>query len=54
MNCSKINECEIKRSQSIKFFGISVDEQLSWTEYINAFESDFKKNVSIHTKTIHF
>ena len=34
----KINGYDIKRSSSIKFLGVLVDEHLSWTDHINILE----------------
>ena len=35
----KINDYDIKRSSSIKFLGVLVDEHLSWTDHINILEN---------------
>ena len=39
----KINEYVIKRSSSIKFLGVIVDENLNWTDYINILENKLSK-----------
>ena len=39
----KINDYDIKRSFSIKFLGVLVDEHLSWTDHINILENKLSK-----------
>ena len=41
----KINDYEIKRSFSIKFLGILMDEHLSWIDHINTLENKLSKNL---------
>ena len=36
---SKINDYDIKRSSSIEFLRVLVDEHLSWTDHINILEN---------------
>ena len=43
----KINDYEIKRSSSIKFLGILVNEHLSWIDHINTLESKLSKNLGL-------
>ena len=47
----KINDHEIKRSSSIKFLGILVDEYLIWIDHINILENKLPKNLSLLYKT---
>ena len=42
-----INDYEIKRSSSIIFLGILVDEHLNWIDHINTLENKLSKNVSL-------
>ena len=50
----KINDYEIKRSFSIKFLGILMDEHLSWIDHINTLENKLSKKLrySVQSKTI--
>ena len=50
----KINDYKIKRSSSIKFLGILVDEHLSWINHINTLENKLSKNLGFCTKQNHF
>ena len=43
----KINDYDIKRSSSIKFLGVLVDEHLSWTDHINILENKLSKNLGL-------
>ena len=43
----KINNFEIKRTTSIKFLGIMVDENLPWNEHIHILENTFSKNIGL-------
>ena len=43
----KINDYEIKRSSSIKFLGILVDEHLSWIDHIDTLENKLSKNLGL-------
>ena len=43
----KINDYEIKRSFSIKFLGILMDEHLSWIYHINTLENKLSKNLGL-------
>ena len=47
----KINDHEIKRSSSIKFLGILVDEYLILIDHINILENKLPKNLSLLYKT---
>ena len=44
----------IKRSSSIKFFKVFVDEHLSWTDHINILENKLSKNLGLLHKSKHF
>ena len=50
----KINDYDIKRSSSIKFLGVLVDEHLSWTDHINILENKLSKNLGLLYKSKHF
>ena len=50
----KINDHDIKRSSSIKFLRVLVDEHLSWTDRINISEKKLSKNLSLLHKSNHF
>ena len=41
----KINNFEIKRTTSIKFLGIMVDENLTWNDQIYILENKLSKNI---------
>ena len=41
----KINNFEIKRTTSIKFLGIMVDENLTWNDHIHILENELSKNI---------
>ena len=43
----KINDYDIKRSSSIKFLGVLVDEHLSWTDHINILENKPRSIIQI-------
>ena len=43
----KINNYEIKRSTSIKFLGVMVDEHLNWKDHINVIENKLSKNLGL-------
>ena len=43
----KINNNEIKRSSSIKFLGVLVDENLTWIDHITLFENKLSKNLGL-------
>ena len=40
----KINNNEIKRSSSIKFLGVLIDENLTWIDHITLVENKLSKN----------
>ena len=40
----RINNYEIKRSSSIKFLGVMVDEHLKWKGHINVIENKLSKD----------
>ena len=50
----KINDYDIKRSSSIKFLGVLVDEHLSWTDHINILENKLSKNLGLLYISKHF
>ena len=50
----KINNYEIKRSTSIKFLGIMVDEHLNWKDHINVIENKLSKNLGLLHKAKQF
>ena len=43
----KVNNFEIKRTTSIKFLGIMVDENLTWNDHIHILENKFSKNIGL-------
>ena len=43
----KINETVIKRSSSLKFLGVIVDENLTWKNHINLIENKISKNIGV-------
>ena len=43
----KINNNEIKRSSSIKFLGVLVDENLTWIDHITLVENKLSKNLGL-------
>ena len=43
----KINRFKIKRTTSIKFLGILVDENLTWNDHIHILENKFSKNIGL-------
>ena len=43
----KINNFEIKRTTSIKFLGIMVDENLTWNDHIHILENKLSKNIGL-------
>ena len=43
----KINSNEIKRSSSIKFLGVLVDENLTWIDHITLVENKLSKNLGL-------
>ena len=42
-----INNYEIQREESMKFFGVLLDQYLTWKEYIKLTEDKIAKNISI-------
>jgi len=42
-----INDCEIKRVNSVKFLGIIVDEKLSWKNHIEMLAARLSRNIGI-------
>ena len=50
----KINNYEIKRSSSIKFLGVMVDEHLNWKDHINIIENKLSKNLGLLHKAKQF
>ena len=50
----KINQKEIKRTSSIKFLGIMIDENLSWNDHIQIIENKLSKNVGLLYKAKSF
>ena len=50
----KINNYEIKRSSSIKFLGVMVDENLNWKDRINVIENKLSKNLGLLHKAKQF
>ena len=50
----KINEHVVKRSSSIKFLGVIVDEHLNWTDYINILENNLSKILGLLYKSKQF
>ena len=50
----KINHYDIKRSSSIKFLGVLVDEHLNWTDHINILENKLSKNLGLLYKSKYF
>ena len=50
----KINYYEIKRSISIKFLGVMVDEHLNWKDHINVIENKLSKNLGLLHKAKQF
>ena len=43
----KTNNFEIKRTTSIKFLGIMVDENLTWNDHIHTLEYQLSKNIDL-------
>ena len=43
----KINNFEIKRTTSVKFLGIMVDENLTWKDHIHILEKKLLKNIGL-------
>ena len=43
----KINNFEIKRTTSIKFLGIMVDENLTWNDHIHILQNKLSKNIGL-------
>ena len=43
----KINNYVIKRSSSIKFLRVMVDEHLNWKDHINLIENNLSKNLGL-------
>ena len=54
ITCLKINDYETKRSSSIKFIGILVDEHLSWIDNINTLENKLSTNLGLLYKAKQF
>ena len=50
----EINNYKIKKSISIKFFGVMVDEHLNWNVHINIIENKFSKNLGLLHKAKQF
>ena len=50
----KINDYDIKRSSSIKFVRVLVDEHLSWTDHIYILKNKLSKNLGLLYKSKHF
>ena len=50
----KINDYEIKRSSSIKFLGVMVDENLNWKDHINVIENKLSKKSRLLHKAKQF
>ena len=50
----KINNYEIKRSTSVKFLGVMVDEHLNWKDHINVIENKLSKNLGLLHKAKQF
>ena len=50
----KINNYEIKRSSSIKFLGVMVDEHLNWKDHINVIENKLSKTLGLFYKAKQF
>ena len=50
----KINNYEIKRSTSIKFLGVMVDEHLNWKDHINVIENKLSENLGLLHKVKQF
>ena len=50
----KLNDYDIKKSSSIKFLGVLVDEHLSWPDHINILENKLSKNLGLLYKSKHF
>ena len=42
-----INNCEIARTESIKFLGVMLDENLSWKTDIKCIENKISKNIRV-------
>ena len=42
-----INNCEIARTESIKFLGVMLDENLSWKTHIKCIENKISKNIRV-------
>ena len=49
-----INNYEIQRTESIKFFGVLLDENLSWKEHIKFNENKIAKNIGLLYKAKHY
>ena len=50
----KNNDYDIKRSSSIKFLGVLVDEHFSWTDDINILEKKPSHSLGLLQKSKHF
>ena len=50
----RINNYEIKRSSSIKFLGVMVDEHLNWKDHINVIENKLPKDLGLLHKVKQF
>ena len=46
----KINNCETKRTESIKFLGVLLDETLNWKLNIKYIEKNLQKNIGLLVK----
>ena len=49
-----INNYEIQRTESIKFWGVLLDQNLSWKEHINYNENKIAKNLGLLCKAKHY
>ena len=50
----KIDNCKIKRSSSIKFLGVMVDEYLDWKDHISIIENKLSKYLGLLHKAKQF
>ena len=49
-----INNCQIQQTESIKFWGVLLDENLSWKEHIKYNENKIAKNLGLLFKAKHY
>ena len=47
------NNIEIKRENSIKFLGVSIDENLTWKNHIEVVENKISKNIGVLYRASH-